>query len=67
MEMVLLSKLACGSNLLGKVPAGGSKGYGGIHYIAGSRANRSVAIVPCRESAFRGTIGGPIDSTVYIR
>ena len=44
MEIVLLTKLVCGSNLLGKVSAGGATGVVSIHYIADSRAKRSGAI-----------------------
>ena len=42
-----------------------SEGGVSIQYITDSSAERSGAIVSFRESAFRGTIGGPIDSKVY--
>ena len=42
-----------------------SEGVVRIHYITDSRAQRSGALCSFRESAFRGIIGGSIDSQVY--
>ena len=41
------------------------RGVVSIHFITDSRANRSGAFASVKENAFRGTIGGPIDSKVY--
>ena len=45
METVLLTKYACGSNLLGTVPGGGPNGY--CAFIASHIAATSVIVVYC--------------------